>query len=37
MLALDPPGDPTIGACLAGSLSGPRRQRYGAPATSCSG
>jgi glycolate oxidase FAD binding subunit len=31
MLALDPPGDPTIGACLAGSLSGPRRHRYGAP------
>ena len=25
MLALDPPGDPTIGACLAGDLSGPRR------------
>lgn len=31
MLALDPPGDPTIGACLAGNLSGPRRHRYGAP------
>jgi glycolate oxidase FAD binding subunit len=31
MLALDPPGDPTIGACLAGDLSGPRRHRYGAP------
>ena len=30
MLALDPPGDPTIGACLAGDLSGPRRHRYGA-------
>jgi FAD/FMN-containing dehydrogenase len=29
MLALDPPGDPTIGACLAGDLSGPRRHRYG--------
>jgi glycolate oxidase FAD binding subunit len=29
-LALDPPGDPTIGACLAGDLSGPRRHRYGA-------
>lgn len=29
MLALDPPGDPTIGACLAGNLSGPRRHRYG--------
>ena len=25
MLALDPPGDPTVGACLAGDLSGPRR------------
>jgi glycolate oxidase FAD binding subunit len=31
MLALDPPGDPTIGACLSGNLSGPRRHRYGAP------
>jgi glycolate oxidase FAD binding subunit len=30
MLALDPPGDPTIGACLAGGLSGPRSHRYGA-------
>jgi FAD/FMN-containing dehydrogenase len=30
MLALDPPGDPTIGACLTGDLSGPRRHRYGA-------
>ncbi len=30
MLTLDPPGDPTIGACLAGDLSGPRRHRYGA-------
>ena len=30
LLALDPPGDPTIGACLAGDLSGPRRHRYGA-------
>jgi glycolate oxidase FAD binding subunit len=29
-LALDPPGDPTIGACLAGDLSGPRRHRFGA-------
>ncbi len=29
MLALDPPGDPTIGACIAGNLSGPRRHRYG--------
>src|SRR5688572_25846316 len=27
MLALDPPGDPTVGACLAGDLSGPRRHR----------
>jgi glycolate oxidase FAD binding subunit len=31
MLALDPPGDPTVGACLAGNLSGPRRFRYGEP------
>ncbi len=30
MLALDPPGDPTVGACLAANLSGPRRHRYGA-------
>jgi glycolate oxidase FAD binding subunit len=30
MLALDPPGDPTLGACLAGDLSGPRGHRYGA-------
>jgi glycolate oxidase FAD binding subunit len=30
MLALDPPGDPTLGACLAADLSGPRRHRYGA-------
>src|SRR5262249_50112021 len=30
MLALDPPGDPTLGACLAGDLSGPRRHRFGA-------
>ena len=30
IFALDPPGDPTIGACLAGNLSGPRRHRYGA-------
>jgi hypothetical protein len=29
MLALDPPGDPTIGACVAASLSGPRSHRYG--------
>jgi len=27
MLALDPPGDPTLGACLAANLSGPRRHR----------
>jgi glycolate oxidase FAD binding subunit len=31
MLALDPPGDPSVGACLAAALSGPRRHRYGAP------
>ena len=30
-LSLDPPGDPTIGACLAGSLSGPLRHRFGTP------
>jgi len=30
-LSLDPPGDPTIGACLAESLSGPLRHRFGAP------
>ena len=29
MLALDPPGNPTIGACIAENLSGPRRHRYG--------
>jgi glycolate oxidase FAD binding subunit len=29
MLALDPPGDPTIGACIAGDLFGPLRHRYG--------
>ena len=29
MLALDPPGNPTIGSCIAGNLSGPRRHRYG--------
>ncbi|HST25730.1 MAG TPA: FAD-binding oxidoreductase [Gaiellaceae bacterium] len=29
MLALDPPDDPTLGACLAANLSGPRRHRYG--------
>ncbi len=30
-LALDPPGDPTIGACLSANLSGPLRHRFGAP------
>ncbi|MEI7759636.1 MAG: FAD-binding protein [Thermoleophilia bacterium] len=30
-LSLDPPGDPTLGACLAGNLSGPLRHRFGAP------
>lgn len=30
-LALDPPGDPTIGACLAANHSGPLRHRFGAP------
>ena len=30
-LSLDPPGDPTIGACLAADLSGPLRHRFGAP------
>ncbi len=29
MLALDPPGNPAIGTCLAADLSGPRRHRYG--------
>jgi len=29
MFALDPPGDPSLGACLATNLSGPRRHRYG--------
>ena len=28
MLALDPPGDPTIGAAIAGDLFGPRAHRY---------
>jgi glycolate oxidase FAD binding subunit len=31
MLALDPPGDPTIGAAIAGDLFGPRAHRYGRP------
>jgi glycolate oxidase FAD binding subunit len=30
-LSLDPPGDPTIGGCIAGNLSGPLRHRFGAP------
>src|SRR4051794_18955369 len=30
-LSLDPPGDPTIGACLAQNLSGPMRHRFGTP------
>ncbi len=30
-LALDPPGDKTIGACLAANLSGPLRHRFGGP------
>jgi FAD/FMN-containing dehydrogenase len=30
-LSLDPPGDPTVGACLAASLSGPLRHACGAP------
>jgi glycolate oxidase FAD binding subunit len=30
-LSLDPPGDPTVGACLAADLSGPLRHRFGAP------
>ncbi len=30
-VALDPPGDPTIGACLAANLSGPLRHRFGSP------
>ncbi len=30
-LSLDPPGDPTVGACVAGNLSGPLRHRFGAP------
>jgi glycolate oxidase FAD binding subunit len=30
-LSLDPPGDPTVGACLAANLSGPLRHRFGGP------
>jgi glycolate oxidase FAD binding subunit len=30
-LALDPPGDPTVGRVLAGNLSGPLRHRFGCP------
>lgn len=30
-LSLDPPGDPSVGACLAASLSGPLRHRFGSP------
>ncbi len=30
-LSLDPPGDPTVGACLAENLSGPLRHRFGSP------
>lgn len=30
-LSLDPPGDPTIGACLARRLSGPLSHRFGGP------
>jgi glycolate oxidase FAD binding subunit len=30
-LSLDPPGDPTIGACLAKRLSGPLSHRFGTP------
>ena len=29
ILALDPPGDPTVGACVGGALSGPLRHRFG--------
>jgi glycolate oxidase FAD binding subunit len=29
MLALDPPGNPSVGACIAAGLSGPRSHRYG--------
>jgi glycolate oxidase FAD binding subunit len=30
-LSLDPPGDPTVGACLAGRLSGPLSHCFGTP------
>ena len=30
-LSLDPPGDPTIGACIATRLSGPLSHRFGTP------
>ncbi len=30
-LSLDPPGDPTVGALLAGNASGPLRHRFGTP------
>jgi glycolate oxidase FAD binding subunit len=30
-LSLDPPGDPSVGALLAGNLSGPLRHGFGAP------
>ena len=30
-LSLDPPADPSVGACLAANLSGPLRHRFGAP------
>ncbi len=30
-LSLDPPGDPSLGACLAGRLSGPLSHRFGTP------
>jgi glycolate oxidase FAD binding subunit len=30
-LSLDPPGDPTVGACLASRLSGPLSHRFGTP------
>ena len=30
-ISLDPPGDPSVGACLAGRLSGPLSHRFGTP------